>query len=215
MIKKIKQTKSEKVLIIFISLLAIFSFIFVFTIKNKCLFVKNNDPSKIFFENRNNIAILNAECGNVIIELYPDISPNTVKRFKKLIKEKKYDQVAFHRVIKNTLVQGGDLEFGRKNNLNYTYLGTGSSGLGLLNTEISRTFNFTKGTIGFARTNKKNTEDSQFFILLVDAPLFNEEYAPVGKVLYGLDVLKKIKYDEKSEYVLRPDFILKFRMLVD
>ena len=113
------------------------------------------------------------------------------------------------------MVQGGDLEFGRKNNLNYTYLGTGSSGLGLLNTEISRTFNFTKGTIGFARTNKKNTEDSQCFILLVDAPLFNEEYAPVGKVLYGLDVLKKIKYDEKSEYVLRPDFILKFRMLVD
>ena len=79
MIKKIKQTKSEKILIIFISLLAIFSFIFVFSIKNKCLFVKNNDPSKIIFENRNNIAILNAECGNVIIELYPDISPNTVK----------------------------------------------------------------------------------------------------------------------------------------
>ena len=60
-----------------------------------------------------------------------------------------------------------------------------------------------------------NTEDSQFFILLNDAPLFEGEYTPVGKVLYGLDVLKKIKYDEKSEYVLRPDFILKFRMLVD
>ena len=37
----------------------------------------------------------------------------------------------------------------------------------------------------------------------------------IEKVLYGLDVLKKIKYDEKSEYVLRPDFILKFRMLVN
>ena len=53
------------------------------------------------------------------------------------------------------------------------------------------------GTVALARTNQKNTEDSQFFILLVDAPLYQGEYSPVGKVIFGLDVLRKIKFDEK------------------
>ena len=48
---------------------------------------------------------------------------------------------------------------------------------------------------------------------LEDAPLFEGEYSPVGKVKYGLDVLNKIKYDDKTEYILRPDFIEKFRMI--
>ena len=50
--------------------------------KNKCLFVKSYDPKKINFIEPKNIAVLNAYCGNVIIELYPNISPNSVKRFK-------------------------------------------------------------------------------------------------------------------------------------
>ena len=66
-----------------------------------------------------------------------------------------------------------------------------------------------------ARTDQKNTEDSQFFILLKDAPLFEGEYSPLGKVIYGLDVLKKIKYNDKVEYVLRPDFINSIRMLIN
>ena len=76
-------------------------------------------------------------------------------------------------------------------------------------------FYFEKGSVALARTDKKNTEDSQFFILLRDAPLFQGEYTPVGKVIYGLEVLKKIKYAEKTEYVLRPDFINTFNMLVN
>ena len=72
-----------------------------------------------------------------------------------------------------------------------------------------------KGSVALARTDQKNTEDSQFFILLQDAPLFEGEYTPVGKVIYGLEVLKKIKYSEKTEYVLRPDFINYFEMLID
>ena len=48
---------------------------------------------------------------------------------------------------------------------------------------------------------------------LVDAPLYQGEYSPVGKVIFGLDVLRKIKFDEKVEYVLRPDFINTFKLL--
>ena len=215
MLKKIKQTKSEKILLAFILTLGIFTFGSFAIIKNKCLFVKKHNPEKLKFKNPENIAILNAPCGNVIIELYPSIAPNSVERFKMLIRSKEYNNVAFHRVIKNVLVQTGDLKFGKKNNLNYAFIGTGESGYGTINSEIDKNFDFKKGSVALARKNKMNTEDSQFFILLQDAPLFEEEYSPVGKVIYGLEVLKKIKYNEKTEYVLRPDFINNFNMLID
>ena len=213
MIRKIKQTLSEKLLLLFVILLTLGSSVSFFLIKNKCLFIKQYDPEKIIFKNKKNIAVLNAPCGNVIIELYPEIAPNSVKRFKFLIKKGKYNNVAFHRVIKDTLVQAGDLEFGRRNNLNYSFIGTGKSGYGTINSELDSPFDFEAGSVALARTNQKNTEDSQFFILLVDAPLYEGEYSPVGKVIYGLDVLRKIKFDEKVEYVLRPDFINSFKLL--
>jgi len=215
MIKKIKATRSEKIILIFLLSLAIFSFGSFFLIKNKCLFVKNYDPTKITFENPSNIAILNVPCGNVIIELYPQISPNAVQRFKKLVESKAYDNSAFHRVIKDTLVQAGDLEFGKKGNLNYAKIGTGKSGLGTINSEINTPFDFKKGSVGLARSKSYNTEDSQFFIILRDEPLYESEYTPIGKVIYGLEALKKIKYLDKSQYVLRPDFINSIRMLIN
>ncbi len=215
MIKKLKQTKSEKILLIFIIILAIIFFGSFITIKNKCLFVKNYNPEKINFDNPKDIAIMNIYCGNVIIELYPNISPKSVERFKMLIRSGEYNDVAFHRVIKNVLVQAGDLQFGKRNNLNYTFIGTGKSGYGTINSEVDKKFDFKIGTVALARTDEKNTEDSQFFILLKDAPLFEGEYTPVGKVIYGLEALKKIKYSDKAEYVLRPDFINSFIMLIN
>ena len=215
MIKKIKATRSEKIILIFLLSLAIFSFGSFFLIKNKCLFVKNYDPTKISFEDPSNIAILNVPCGNVIIELYPKISPNAVQRFKKLVESKAYDNSAFHRVIKDTLVQAGDLEFGKKGSLNYAKIGTGKSGLGTINSEIDTPFDFKKGSVGLARSKNYNTEDSQFFIILRDEPLYESEYTPIGRVIYGLEALKKIKYLDKSQYVLRPDFINSIRMLIN
>jgi len=212
MIKKIKASLHEKLIFIFLIVLAIFALSFTIIVKNKCLFVKNFDPQKIDFEKPNNIVILNAECGNVIIELYPGISPNGVERFKKLIGLKSYDNVAFHRVIKNKLVQGGDIEFGKKNQIDYGKIGTGKSGFGSIKSEIDAEFNFQRGTVGLARTLEYDTEDSQFFIILDDEPLFEGEYTPIGKVIYGIKVLEKIKYSHRSEYVLRPDFINTVRM---
>ena len=213
MIKKIKASKSEKVILSFLILLGIFVIAFFITIKNKCLFIKNHDPKKIEFENPQNIAVLNIECGNVIIELYPNVSPNAVKRFKTLIKLNAYNDIAFHRVIENKLVQAGDLEFGKKDKLNYRKIGTGKSGLGTIKSELDGQFEYLKGSVGLARTFKNNTEDSQFFIILQDEPLFEGEYTPVGKVLYGLEALNKIKFLKGSEYILRPDFINTFKMI--
>ena len=213
MIEKIKASTSEKIIFIFILILGLFSLTSFLLIKDKCLFVKNYDPEKIKFNDPSNIAILNVGCGNVIIELYPEISPNGVERFKTLIKSKSYDDVAFHRVIKDKLVQAGDLEFGKKGNIDYGKIGTGKSGLGTIKSEIDKEFNYLKGSVGLARTQKYNTEDSQFFIILQDEPLYEGEFTPIGKVIYGIKVLEKIKYLDKSEYVLRPDFINSLRLL--
>ena len=215
MIEKIKASTSEKVIFVFILVLGLFTLASFLLLKDKCLFVKNYDPQKIDFESPNNIAILNVGCGNVIIELYPDISPNGVERFKTLTKSKAYDDVAFHRVIKDKLVQAGDLEFGKKGNIDYGKIGTGKSGLGQIKSEVDREFNYVRGSVGLARAKKYDTEDSQFFIILQDEPLYEGEYTPIGKVIYGIEVLEKIKYLDKSEYVLRPDFINSLRLLVN
>ena len=207
MIKKVKASLHEKLIFIFLILLGVFALGFTVVIKNKCLFIKNFDPQKINFEKPKNIVVLNAECGNVIIELYPEISPNGVERFKKLINFKAYDNVAFHRVIKDKLVQAGDIEFGKKNQLDYGKIGTGKSGFGTIKSEIDADFNFERGSVGLARTLRYDTEDSQFFIILDDEPLFEGEYTPIGKVIYGIKILEKIRYSHRSEYVLRPDFI--------
>ena len=213
MIEKIKISISERIILIFLILLAIFSLTFFIVIKNKCLFVKNYNPKDIQFVNPQNIAVLNADCGNVIIKLYPNVSPNSVKRFKTLIRSGAYDDVAFHRVIENKLIQAGDLEFGKKENLDYGKVGTGKSGLGMIQSEIDANFDYKRGSVGLTRTLKMNTEDSQFFIILRDEPLFKGEYTPIGKVIYGIEVLEKIKFISKMQIVPRPDFINSFKML--
>ena len=213
MLKKIKQSKSEKILLIFLIILAIFSFSSFVLIKNKCFFVEKVKVDKLTFENRENIVVMNINCGNVIIELLPEVSPNAVARFKNMIVNKEYDDVAFHRVVENFLVQAGDLEFGKKGNINYTYIGSGKSKYSLIKPEKNKPFDFKKGSVGFAKSKNGDMEDSEFFILLSDAPLFEGEYTPLGNVTHGFAALTKIKSGNKSEYVLRPDFINSLRML--
>ena len=213
MIEKVKQTLSEKLLLALFIVLGMIAIYIFFILPQKCLFLKDYNPKEISFEKPKNIVVLNVDCGNVIIELFPENSPKSVERFKMLISLGKYNNIAFHRVIKNVLVQSGDLEFGKKDNYNYLYIGTGKSGYGTLKSELSEKIDFVTGTVGLARTNKLNTEDSQFFILLQDAPLFKEEYTPIGRVIYGLEILDTITDDHRREYVLRPDFINSFKLL--
>ena len=72
--------------------------------------------------------ILKLKDGDVLIELYPDIAPNHVKRFKLLAKEKKYDGVIFHRVIEGFMAQTGDVEFGNSNSENFSIKRAGTGG---------------------------------------------------------------------------------------
>ena len=213
MLKKIKQSKSEKVLLIFLISLAIITFSSFVLIKNKCLFVQKVDVNELVIKNKENFVVMNVKCGNVVIQLLPEVSPKAVARFKNIIANKDYDDIAFHRVVENFLVQAGDLEFGKKGNINYTYIGSGESKYGLIKQETDKPFDFKKGSVGFAKSKNGDMEDSEFFILLADAPLFEGEYTPIGNVTHGFTALTKIKPGNKSEYVLRPDFINSLRML--
>ena len=88
----------------------------------------------------------------------------------------------------------------------------GGSPLGVIINGDDDDNNGSYGSVGLARSLKYNTEDSQFFIILQDEPLYEGEYTPIGKVIFGLEALEKIKYLDKSEYVLRPDFINTLRL---
>ena len=212
MIKKIKSSLSEKILFTFLILLAVFTFGSFYLIKNKCLFVKELDLDELKISDPKNLAIMDVECGKVAIELYPQVSPKSVERFKYFVNSGLYNNSAFYRVIENTLVQAGDLEFGYHDNINYFKIGSGTSKLGKLKSELSNDYEFKAGTVAMAR-GEFDTEDSEFFIILKDIPLYQGEYTPVGKVIFGLDALKKIKVGNKTDYVLRPDYIKEFQLL--
>ena len=66
-----------------------------------------------------NKLILKLDHGNVEIELFPDVAPNHVNRILTLVKNKEYDGVVFHRVIKGFMAQTGDVEFGNSKKENY------------------------------------------------------------------------------------------------
>ncbi|MDC3070497.1 peptidylprolyl isomerase [Candidatus Pelagibacter sp.] len=215
MIKKIKQSLSEKVLFIFLILLIILTLGSFYILSNKCLFVKKIDLNNFKFKDKQNIAIMEVECGKVLIELDPNISPKAVNRFKKLVKKGSYNGSAFYRVIENTLIQAGDIEYGNISNINYSKVGTGKSGLGTIKSELSSNFLFNAGSVAFARKEKFDTEDSEFFITLIDIPIYQGEYTPIGRVIAGLDSLKKIKAGNKSTYVLKPDYIKNLKLLVN
>ena len=87
MIKKIKASRSEKILLLFLILLGIFSFGFFYSIKNKCLFVDDVNLENQNFIDKENIILMEVECGLVVIRLIPETSPNSVKRFKLLTRK--------------------------------------------------------------------------------------------------------------------------------
>ena len=215
MIKKIKPTLSEKILFVFLILLLIFTLGSFYILNNKCLFVKKIDLDNINYKDKKNIAIMEVECGKVLIELNPNISPKAVNRFKKLVNKGSYNGSAFYRVIEDTLIQAGDIEYGNISSINYSKIGTGKSGLGTIKSELSDNFLFNAGSVAFARKDQFDTEDSEFFITLIDIPIYQGEYTPIGKVIAGMDSLKKIKAGNKSTYVLKPDYIKNIKLLVN
>ena len=148
---------------------------------------------------KENIMILKLKDGDVLIELYSDIAPNHVKRFKQLAKEKKYDGVVFHRVIDGFMAQTGDVQFGNSNSESYdiSRAGTGGSEYPDLKAEFSD-LPHERGTLSMARSNNPNSANSQFFICFADAPHLDRQYSVFGKVIKGMEFVDLIKRGQGS-----------------
>ena len=154
--------------------------------------------------------ILKLKDGDVIIELFNEIAPNHVKRFKKLAKEKKYDGVVFHRVIDGFMAQTGDVQFGNSNSANFDIerAGTGGSEYPDLKAEFSSAAH-ERGTLSMARSSDPNSANSQFFICFQSAPHLDRQYTVFGKVTDGMEFVDLIKKGTGSSgAVSEPDKII-------
>ena len=173
-------------------------FIFIFT-----LFINQANSEE-------NFMILKLKNGDVIIELYPDIAPNHVKRFKDLANEKKYDGVVFHRVIDGFMAQTGDVQFGNSNSdsFNLSRAGTGGSEYPDLKAEFSDIAH-ERGVLSMARSSDPDSANSQFFICFKAASHLDRQYTVFGKVIKGMEFVDLIKKGEGSNgEVTDPDKII-------
>ena len=174
-------------------------FIFIFT-----LFINQTCAKE-------DIMILKLKDGDVVIELFNDIAPNHVQRFKKLSAEKKYDGVVFHRVIDGFMAQAGDVEFGNSalDSFDLQRAGTGGSDYPDLKSEFSD-IPHERGTLSMARSSDPNSANSQFFICLKAASHLDRQYTVFGKVVQGMEFVDLIKKGEGSNgKVSKPDKIIR------
>lgn len=132
------------------------------------------------------VTITMEDGGEMKLELYPDIAPNTVRNFVNLVQKGFYNGLIFHRVISGFMIQGGDPD------------GRGSGGPGYSIPGEFRSNGFkndlkhTTGVLSMARSMHPDSAGSQFFIMHRDAPHLDGEYAAFGKLISGEDVLERI-----------------------
>ena len=158
--------------------------------------------------------IMKLKHGEVEIELFPDVAPNHVKRFKELATKGLYDGVVFHRVIDGFMAQSGDVQFGNSNSkeFNLSLAGTGSSDLPDLKSEFSN-IPHDRGTLSAARSSNPNSANSQFFICFQSAPHLDRQYSVFGKVIKGMEFIDLIKKgDGPNGSVSDPDKIISLKL---
>lgn len=137
--------------------------------------------------------------GRIVIELYPNIAPQQVERFKKLINEKFYDGTAIHRIDADLgIIQGGDPLTKGGNSASW---GTGNSPYPNVPAEFSD-IPYERGTLGAARTQDINGANCQWFITLKKQPAFDNKYTVFGRVVDGIknaEVIMTAPTQEGSE----------------
>ena len=125
--------------------------------------------------------------GTVKAELYPNIAPNTVNNFISLANNGFYDNLTFHRIIKDFMIQGGDPEG----------IGIGGPGYSIKGEFTKNNFKndlkHTEGVLSMARSINNDSAGSQFFIMTKDTPSLDGEYASFGKVISGMDIIHEIE----------------------
>jgi peptidyl-prolyl cis-trans isomerase B (cyclophilin B) len=131
-------------------------------------------------------ATIETDKGTIVLELYPEHAPKTVNNFVFLAREGFYDQLIFHRVISDFMVQGGDP----------TGTGRGGPGYKFEDEVRGNPLKHERGVISMANAGP-NTNGSQFFITHSPQPHLNGRHTVFGKVAEGLDVVDAIKQSDK------------------
>jgi len=133
--------------------------------------------------------------GDILIELYPDVAPDTVINFKNLVSEKFYDGLTFHRTIKDFMIQGGDPDGNGTGGSERTIKGEFAAN------GVTNDLKHERGVISMARSNDMNSASSQFFIMHADSSGLDGKYAAFGKVVYGMTTVDKIA---SSQVIMNP-----------
>lgn len=148
----------------------------------------NNKQKKV-------MATLHTNKGDIVIELYNDLTPATVENFTKLAQSGFYDGVKFHRVIKDFMIQSGD-PLSKSDTEMYRW-GTGGPGY-KFEDEITPENRNDVGTISMANSGP-DTNGSQFFINVKDNSFLDTKHTVFGKVAKGMDVVNAIQNVQTGE----------------
>jgi cyclophilin family peptidyl-prolyl cis-trans isomerase len=137
---------------------------------------------------------LATEQGDIVIAIDGALAPNATGNFLALAECGAYDGVIFHRLVPGFVIQGGDVQYGRKPNVDPSLVGRGGPPYRITDDPVTTPYG--RATVAMARTSEPNSQGSQFFIVLDEAakaPLesFNT-YAIIGTVTDGMDVVDAI-----------------------
>ena len=132
--------------------------------------------------------------GTIVIELYPDIAPNTVANFIFLTKSGFYDNNTMHRLVPGFVLQGGDPTGTGTGGPGYTIKGEFSAN------GFENNLKHEKGIVSMARTSvSNNTAGGQFFIMLGTASYLDGQYAAFGKIIDGWSNIENITKNEQVQ----------------
>ena len=134
------------------------------------------------------VAVIQTTEGDMVVQFWPDAAPKTVENFITLAKKGFYDGTCFHRIIKGFMIQGGDPN--TKDPSRESEWGTGGPGY-----SVKAEFNnhsHQPGVLSMARGPDINSAGSQFFICDGDASSLDHQYTAFGKLIKGMEVLRKI-----------------------
>jgi cyclophilin family peptidyl-prolyl cis-trans isomerase len=162
------------------------------------------------------VAVIETDMGNIVIDLFEEVAPKHVEVFKKLINEKFYDSLYFHRVIPGFIIQGGDPN-SRDNDRSND--GMGQPDQPTVPAELSK-IGHTRGMVSMAMKDNINSGTSQFFILAGKAEHLDKTFSLFGKVVEGMDVVDKIikvpadRNDNPNEHVYMKKVTIQKKMIL-
>lgn len=156
---------------------------------------ETNEVELSQYETENPVVAMYIEnYGAIVIELYPDIAPNTVANFISLTKSNFYDNNTMHRLVPGFVLQGGDPTGTGTGGPGYTIKGEFSAN------DFENNLKHEKGIVSMARTSVSNdTAGSQFFIMLGTASYLDGQYAAFGKVIDGWSNIENIINNEQVQ----------------